>query len=85
MTILYYFLGDYMKFERLYELREENNIKQISLADELNIKQGTYSDYENGVINVPVEAFIKLAKYYNTSADYLLGLTDQKEPYPRKK
>ena len=82
---MYYFIGDSMKFERLYELRETNNLKQITVADVLNIKQGTYSDYENGVINVPVEAFIKLAKYYNTSIDYLSGLTDQKEPYPRKK
>ena len=73
-----------MKYERLYELREKHNLKQIALANELCIKQGTYSYYENGLINVPIEAFVKLAKFYNTSIDYLVGLTDDESPYKRK-
>ena len=77
-------MGDAVKFERLYELREKNDLKQIIVANELCIRQSTYSDYENGVINVPIEALIKLARYYNTSIDYLVGLTNDSKPYTRQ-
>ena len=72
-----------MKFERIRNLREDNDYKQIQVAGYLCVKQSTYSDYENGNINIPIEAFIKLANYYNTSVDYLLGLTDNPSPYER--
>ena len=74
-----------MKFERIRSLREDNDYKQTQVADYLCIKQSTYSDYENGVINIPVEAFIKLAEYYKTSVDYLLELTDNAKPYERRR
>ncbi|MCL2052864.1 MAG: helix-turn-helix domain-containing protein [Oscillospiraceae bacterium] len=64
---------------------EDNDYKQIKIANYLNIKQGTYSDYERGEINVPVEALMKLAVFYNTSVDYLIDLTNEKKPYPRIK
>ena len=73
-----------MKFDRIRNLREDNDYKQNQLADYLCVKQSTYSDYENGVINIPIEAMIKLADYYHTSVDYLLGLTDNPVPYERK-
>ena len=70
---------------RLKDLREDCDIKQIQLAKYLNIKQNTYSQYENGQRQIPLDLLIKLAKYYNTSTDYLLGLTDERKPYPQRK
>ena len=68
---------------RLRDIREDRDLTQRTLADYLHIRQNTYSQYENGQRQLPVEVLIKLAQFYNTSADYLLGLTDQTEPYPR--
>ena len=51
----------------------------------LNVRQNTYSQYEIGVLNYPIDVLIRLACYYNTSVDYLLGLTDERTPYPRVK
>ena len=64
--------------------REENNISQKQLAEYLNIKQNTYSQYENGQRQIPIECLITLAKFYKTSTDYILGLTDNPIPYKRK-
>ncbi len=69
---------------RLKDLREDANLQQRVLADYLNIKQNTYSQYENGQRQIPIDALIKLAKYYNVSTDYLLGITRIKTPYPKK-
>ncbi len=63
---------------RLKELREDLDLKQKDIADYLNIKQNTYSQYENGQRQLPVEVLVKLSRYYNVSADYVLGLTDKK-------
>lgn len=68
-----------MVFENIRNLREDCDKKQQELADYLHINQTTYSKYELGKINVPVETFIKLADYYNVSVDYLLGRSDKKE------
>ena len=65
--------------ERVKALREDNDKKQIELANYLNVKQTTYSKYELGKINVPIEIFIKLADYYDVSVDYLLGRTKEKK------
>ena len=73
-----------LKYERIRNLRIENNLTQKQLAEKLNLKQNTYSQYEIGVLNYPVELLIRLSKYYGTSVDYLLGLTDEKTPYRRK-
>lgn len=56
-----------MVFERIRNLREDSDKKQQELADYLNIKQTTYSKYELGKINIPIEVFIKLADYYGVS------------------
>lgn len=70
---------------RLRELREDSEIKQMTLAEYLNVTQPTYSDYENGKINIPIETYSKLADFYGTSVDYLIGRTSEKKPYPKRK
>lgn len=69
---------------RLKSLREDNDVTQTELASFLHIKQNTYSQYENGQRGLPVEALIALAEFFNTSTDYILELTDEPLPYPRK-
>lgn len=64
---------------RIRDLREDSDLNQTQLAKILNVSQTTYSRYENGVLDIPNEALIKLADFYNTSIDYLLGRTDRKE------
>ena len=67
---------------RLRDLREDHDLTQQSLADYLHIRQNTYSQYENSQRQLPVEVLIRLAAFYNTSTDYILGLTDEAAPYP---
>lgn len=66
---------------RIKDLREDLDLTQREIADFLKIKQNTYSQYENGQRQIPIEALIALAKYYKTSTDYILGLTDERKPY----
>lgn len=66
---------------RIKDLREDSDITQKEIADYLHIKQNTYSQYENGQRQIPIECLIALAKYYGTSTDYILGLTDKRKPY----
>lgn len=68
---------------RLRDLREDNDIAQKTLAEYLHIKQNTYSQYETEKREIPISVLIKLAKYYNTSVDYILELTDENKPYTR--
>ena len=70
---------------RLRDLREDNDMSQAQMAELLNCSQQTYSRYESHTTEIPLESLIFLAKYYKTSVDYLLGLTDTKKPYPRNK
>ena len=64
---------------RIKDLREDNNLTQAEIAQYLHIKQNTYSQYENGQRQLPLSYLIALAKFYKTSTDYILGLTDNKE------
>lgn len=57
----------------LRDLREDNDIKQKTIAEYLGISQQTYSNYENGHREIPIWVVVKLAQYYKVSADYLLG------------
>lgn len=75
---------DIMKFENIRSLRIDKGLTQRQIAEYLNIKQNTYSQYEIGVLNYPVDVVVKLADYYGVSTDYLLGRTGRKEPYPQK-
>lgn len=61
---------------KLKELREEHCFTQIQIADYLNIRQNTYSQYENEKRQLPIDALIKLAKFYKVTTDYILGLED---------
>ena len=70
---------------RLRDLREDRDLTQQQLAEQLHIRQNTYSQYENGRRQLPLDALIQLAQFYGVSTDYLLGLTDVSKPYPRRK
>ncbi|MBR6737743.1 MAG: helix-turn-helix transcriptional regulator [Clostridia bacterium] len=61
---------------KLKELREENNVSQKQIADYLNVKQNTYSQYETNKRQLPIDVLIKLAKFYKVSTDYILELED---------
>ncbi len=74
-----------MIFKRIKDLRQDLDIKQREIASFLDIDQSTYSDYENGKLNIPIDALIKLSDYYNTSIDYLVGKTDVSKPYKKSK
>lgn len=71
--------------DRLKKLREFEDKKQSDIAEILGICQNTYSQYETGARQLPVEILIKLAEFYFVSTDYILGLTDNPEPYPKRK
>ena len=68
-----------MIFENIRNLREDHDKKQQELADYLHVKQTTYSKYELGKINIPIEVFMALADYYDVSVDYILGRTNKKK------
>lgn len=70
---------------RIKELREDNDKKQIEIAQLLGIQQNSYSQIENEKNTIQIEHLIKLASFYNTSTDYILGLTDEIKPYPKTK
>lgn len=72
-------------YKRIRELREDRDIKQITIAQYLNMSQNGYSQYETETNKVPVEVLKKLAIFYNTSIDYLAELTNEQKPYPRIK
>lgn len=75
MTMLY----------RLRGLREDRDLSQEDMAAILNVSQSSYSDYERENTNIPIDSLRRLARYFNTSVDYILGLTDNPRPYPRSK
>ena len=64
-------------YKRIYELREDNDLKQREIAKILNCSQRVYSNYERGDLDIPTEILIKLAKYYDVSTDYILGISDK--------
>lgn len=68
-------------FKRIRDMREDRDLTQSQIAEFLKIHQTTYSDYELGNLNVPIDIFIKLAKFYNTSIDYLAEMTDNPDAY----
>ncbi len=67
-------------YDRIRNLREDADLPQRKLAELLKVTQTTYSRYENGALDIPTDT---LARFYDTSIDYLVGLTDEKTPYPR--
>lgn len=72
-------------YRRIRDLREDNDLFQKDLANYLKCSQVSYSYYELGKRDIPTDILIRLAAFYHTSTDYLLGLTDVREPYPKAK
>ena len=70
---------------RIKDIREDKDLTQKAIATILGIQQNSYSQIENGTNNIQIDHLIKLANFYNTSTDYLLGLTNEIKPYPRIK
>ena len=68
---------------RLRDLREDHDYTQQYVADKLHIRQNTYSQYENGKRQIPIELLIQLADLYETSTDYILRRTDNPKPYDK--
>ncbi len=72
-------------YHRIRDLREDKDLSQTKLAGILGMSQTGYSKYETGENDIPTSILIELAGFHNTSVDYILELTDEKAPYPRKK
>ncbi len=69
---------------RLIDLRESRDLKQKDIAEALNIPARTYGNYEAGTRAIPFDILIEISKFYNTSTDYILKVTNKKEPYPKE-
>ena len=69
--------------EHLRALREDRDLSQREMAEVLRVHQTTYSDYELGRLNIPSPALRELALFFDTSVDYIIGLTEESRPYPR--
>ena len=70
-------------YNRIRDLREDRDLNQTSVAKMLGMSQTGYSKYETGENDIPTWVLIKLARFYDTSVDYLLGLTNEIQPYPK--
>lgn len=66
---------------RLRDLREDKDLTQKQIAEMLKIHQTTYSDYELGNLNIPLEVLVTLSRFHKTSVDYILYLTNNPTPY----
>lgn len=73
------------KYSRIKDLREDKDLSQAALGEIINIPQRAYSYYESGQRMIPPRVLCALAQFHNVSVDYILGLTDEMKPYPRKK
>ncbi len=74
-----------MKFKRIKDLREDHDMLQKEIASLLGISQQYYSEYENGNRTITINHLITLSKFYGTSIDYIVGLSDQKNMSKNKK
>jgi len=72
-----------MYFQRIRDLRHDAQKTQIEIAEHLNMNRSVYRRYENGTREIPVWAVIKLARYYSTTTDYILGLTNKRDMVDR--
>lgn len=72
-------------YKRIRDLREDRDLNQTIVAKYLGMSQTGYSKYETGENDIPTDVLIKLARFYSTSIDYLLGETDCKDRYPEVK
>ena len=72
-------------YPRIRNLREDKDLTQKQIGEILNMSQTGYNQYEIGKNDIPTKVLLQLANFYNTSVDYLLGLTNEIKPYPRNK
>ena len=72
-------------YKRIRDLRKNRHLTQKQIGQILNMSQTGYNQYEIGKNDIPTKVLIELAKFYNTSIDYILELTDEQKTYPRKK
>lgn len=72
-------------YKRIRDMREDRDLLQKEVAAYLKCSQVCYSYYETGRRDIPTDVLISLAELYETSVDYLLGITDISRPYPRNK
>jgi len=77
--------NEMLKYQRIRDLREDRDMTQKDIAQYLNIRQNSYSRYETNERDIPLDVMDKLADFYNTSVDYLMGRTDESKPYKRKR
>ena len=70
-------------YPRIKDMREDSDLSQRKMAEYLNCSQQAYSNYELGQRDIPSSVLIQLARFHHTSIDYLLGLTDNRKPYPK--
>ena len=74
-----------LNIDRLKEIRQDRDLQQVDIAKVLKTSQVQYSRYERGIRVMPIDKIAMLAKFYDVSIDYLLGLTDIRKPYPKSK
>ncbi|MBE6984391.1 MAG: helix-turn-helix transcriptional regulator [Ruminococcaceae bacterium] len=74
-----------MIYQRIRDLREDRDLSQAALGAAVGVSQRTYAYYESGQRMLPPEILCALARFHNVSTDYLLELTDEKKPYPKKR
>lgn len=73
------------KYPRIRDLREDADLTQEAVGKAINVPQRTYAYYESGQRMIPPRVLADLAVFYQTSIDYLVGLTDEPKPYPKRK
>ena len=71
-------------YRHIRDLREDFDLRQREVAEHLKCSQRSYSYYENGRTRIPTDVLIELSRFYGTSVDYLLDLTEEREPYPER-
>ena len=74
-----------LKYGRIRDMRTDRGLTQTQVAQILHVSQNTYSQYEIGTTRFPLDTVVRLAEYYEVSVDYLVGLTDERAPYPRRR
>lgn len=72
-----------MNFQRLEDLRIDHDMTQLEIAEYLGCQREVYRRYEKGTRQIPVDFLIQLSELYHVNIDYILGLTNEKKPYPR--
>ena len=70
--------------ERIKGLRIDHDLNQTAIAKAINVAQTTYSDYENGKVRIPIEHIIKLAQFYDVDMNYISGVSNIKNKFPKQ-